>query len=359
MPSLGFHPIKYSDLWSTDPNCSDVVRKTWQMPRKGTKNVPSPHEIETPTEAFENQEYHHNRIAPVLNESRQWIWDYQQSQLKKLKMRSLETLVHRGNCLTIEVLKDSTKKFALVRSCLAFCEATIPSVSTPVKQLILYLETAEVALISGLVSHADGLLDSAMACLQSGLLFNECPAWSLWVHLGAAGSQVPGSVDALLPASSLPSLGVFNACASSSGWLVWCSPSSVGVGGLVGRPVLSLKVPLSPAEVRRCQLADLLLAKDDLAILLGVNKFQVLRDLMENYLASDIDSSFCDQPVSSSVVPETSFEVGTPFHYSLQKSPKELMVYTRRKKHRKEIVVDEIGLDSPLSEDHRGDYLFS
>ena len=56
MPSLGFHPIKYSDLWSTDPNRSDVVRKIWQMPRKGTKNVPSPHEIETPTEAFENQE---------------------------------------------------------------------------------------------------------------------------------------------------------------------------------------------------------------------------------------------------------------------------------------------------------------
>lgn len=85
-----------------------------------------------------------------------------------------ETLVHCGNCMTIKVLKDSTKKFALVRSCLAFCEATIPSVSTPVKQLILYLETAEVALISGLVSHADGLLDSAMACLQSGVLFNDC-----------------------------------------------------------------------------------------------------------------------------------------------------------------------------------------
>lgn len=84
-----------------------------------------------------------------------------------------EALVHRGNCLAIKVLKDSTKQFALVRSCLAFCEATIPSVSTLVKQLILYLETAEVALIGGLVSHADGLLDSAMTCLQSGVLFND------------------------------------------------------------------------------------------------------------------------------------------------------------------------------------------
>ena len=101
--------------------------------------------------------------------------------------------------MAIKALKDSTKQFALARSCLAFCEATIPSVSTPVKQLILYLETAEVcgfggtlfrlalisslhyhyfilllqvALISGLLSHADGLLDSAMICLQSSVLFN-------------------------------------------------------------------------------------------------------------------------------------------------------------------------------------------
>ena len=58
-------------------------------------------------------------------------------------------------------------------------------------------------------------------------------------------------------------------------------------------------------------------------------------------------------------MPETSFEVVTPFHYSPQKSPKELTIYTRRKKRRKEIVVDEIGLDSPLLEDYRGDYLFS
>uniref|UniRef100_A0A7C9AE96 Uncharacterized protein n=1 Tax=Opuntia streptacantha TaxID=393608 RepID=A0A7C9AE96_OPUST len=87
--------------------------------------------------------------------------------------RLKETLVHRGNCLAIKALKDSTKQFALARSCLAFCEATIPSVSTPVKQLILYLETAEVALISGLLSHADGLLDSAMICLQSIGLFND------------------------------------------------------------------------------------------------------------------------------------------------------------------------------------------
>ena len=50
-------------------------------------------------------------------------------------------------------------------------------------------------------------------------------------------------------------------------------------------------------------------AKDCLAVSPGVNKFQVLRNLMENYPCSNCDSYFCDQAVSSLVVPEFSFEV--------------------------------------------------
>lgn len=78
-----------------------------------------------------------------------------------------------------------------VKSCLAFSEVTIPSVTIPTKQLNLYLETAEVclflicsilhskvksmyvlkhvlkvALLGGLISHSDGLVISAVECLE-------------------------------------------------------------------------------------------------------------------------------------------------------------------------------------------------
>ncbi|GMY31180.1 VPS35 endosomal protein sorting factor-like isoform X1 [Fagus crenata] len=78
-----------------------------------------------------------------------------------------ETLVHSSNCLAIKTLKDAKKHLSFVKSCIAFSEVTLPSISARVKQLYLYLETAEVALLCGLVSHSDGLIDSAMNCLQS------------------------------------------------------------------------------------------------------------------------------------------------------------------------------------------------
>ncbi|XP_059443996.1 uncharacterized protein LOC132175919 isoform X2 [Corylus avellana] len=78
-----------------------------------------------------------------------------------------ETLVHSSNCLAIKTLKDAKKHLSFVKSCMAFSEVTLPSISAPIKQLNLYLETAEVALLCGLVSHSDGLLDSGISCLLS------------------------------------------------------------------------------------------------------------------------------------------------------------------------------------------------
>ncbi|KAK6946976.1 Vacuolar protein sorting-associated protein 35 [Dillenia turbinata] len=78
-----------------------------------------------------------------------------------------ETLVHSSNYLAIKAMRDGKKQTGFVKSCLAFSEVTIPSVSASAKQLNLYLETAEVALLGGLVSHSYGLLDSAFSCLQS------------------------------------------------------------------------------------------------------------------------------------------------------------------------------------------------
>ncbi|XP_011046723.1 PREDICTED: UPF0505 protein C16orf62 homolog isoform X2 [Populus euphratica] len=77
-----------------------------------------------------------------------------------------ETLVHSSNCLAIKALKDGRKHLNFVKSCIAFSEVTIPSVLEHVVQFNLYIETAEVALLGGLVSHSDGLVVSAISCLE-------------------------------------------------------------------------------------------------------------------------------------------------------------------------------------------------
>ncbi|XP_057977457.1 uncharacterized protein LOC131164347 [Malania oleifera] len=78
-----------------------------------------------------------------------------------------ETLIHSSNCLAVKAIKDTKKHLNFVKACVAFSEVTIPSISGCIKQLNLYLETAEVALLSGLISHSNGLIDSAICCLQS------------------------------------------------------------------------------------------------------------------------------------------------------------------------------------------------
>ncbi|KAL0803977.1 hypothetical protein Bca101_096467 [Brassica carinata] len=74
-----------------------------------------------------------------------------------------ETLVRSSNTLAV---KAGKKHINFVKSCLAFSEVTIPSVTVPTKQINLYLETAEVALLGGLISHTDGLVMSAVECLE-------------------------------------------------------------------------------------------------------------------------------------------------------------------------------------------------
>ncbi|KAI3849075.1 hypothetical protein MKX03_011518 [Papaver bracteatum] len=78
-----------------------------------------------------------------------------------------ETLVRASNNLAIKAIKGSNKPVSFIKSCISFSEVTIPSVSASVKQINLYLETAEVALLGGLFSHTDGLVDSAISCFQS------------------------------------------------------------------------------------------------------------------------------------------------------------------------------------------------
>ncbi|XP_058095164.1 uncharacterized protein LOC131240743 isoform X3 [Magnolia sinica] len=78
-----------------------------------------------------------------------------------------ETLVHSSNYLAIKAVKDASKILGFVRSCIAFNEVTIPSISAPIARLNLFLETAEAALLGGLVSHTHGVIDSAISTLQS------------------------------------------------------------------------------------------------------------------------------------------------------------------------------------------------
>ncbi|KAH9803871.1 VPS35 endosomal protein sorting factor-like [Citrus sinensis] len=98
-----------------------------------------------------------------------------------------ETLVHSSNHLATKALKDGRKHLSFVKSCIAFSEVTIPSISDHIRQLNLYIETSEVALLAGLISHSDGLVDSAISCLQSVDLINGCSG----VRLRCNGGTVP------------------------------------------------------------------------------------------------------------------------------------------------------------------------
>ncbi|XP_061342230.1 uncharacterized protein LOC133288485 isoform X2 [Gastrolobium bilobum] len=77
-----------------------------------------------------------------------------------------ETVVHSSNSLAIQALKCANTHLSFVKSCITFSEVTIPSISAQ-RQFDLFLETAEVAFLGGLVSHSDGLIDSAIGCLHT------------------------------------------------------------------------------------------------------------------------------------------------------------------------------------------------
>ncbi|KAF8026249.1 hypothetical protein BT93_F2911 [Corymbia citriodora subsp. variegata] len=115
-----------------------------------------------------------------------------------------EALVHSSNSLAIQGLKNSNKQFSFIMSCIAYSEVTIPSISSPMKQSNLYIETAEVALLGGLVSHAEGLTESAVSCLQS-LVVNGSPVIAD-VEGSLSSFQKLCSLLVMVPANTGPSL---------------------------------------------------------------------------------------------------------------------------------------------------------
>ncbi|KAL6975265.1 hypothetical protein U1Q18_024059 [Sarracenia purpurea var. burkii] len=104
------------------------------------------------------------------------------------------TLIHSSNCLAVKAMKGGQNHISFVKSCMAFSEVTIPSVPSYVKQLNLYLETIEVALFGGLVSHSDGLLGSAIICLQTLDLMDGNPEQGV--------TYIPRSILALINSQS-------------------------------------------------------------------------------------------------------------------------------------------------------------
>ncbi|KAK4439774.1 VPS35 endosomal protein sorting factor-like [Sesamum alatum] len=78
-----------------------------------------------------------------------------------------EMLVHSSNKLAVRALRDGSNSISFVKSCLAFNEVTVPAIPSVIRQFKLYLETAEVAILGGFISHLDGLINAAINCLQS------------------------------------------------------------------------------------------------------------------------------------------------------------------------------------------------
>ncbi|WOL02253.1 hypothetical protein Cni_G10972 [Canna indica] len=76
------------------------------------------------------------------------------------------TLIHSSNNLAIKSIRDNVKFLSFLKSCVAFNEVTVPSISDCIGRMNLYVETAEIALFGGLISHAEGLVTSAISCLQ-------------------------------------------------------------------------------------------------------------------------------------------------------------------------------------------------
>ncbi|XP_073149503.1 uncharacterized protein [Henckelia pumila] len=113
-----------------------------------------------------------------------------------------EMVVHSTNSLAVRAMRDVNCDLNFVKSCLAFNEVTIPSIFTNLRQLSLYLETTEVALLSGFVSHSHELLDAAVNCLENvhsvdGLRVHEDVDWivSLICKLCGILVMVPGSLE--------------------------------------------------------------------------------------------------------------------------------------------------------------------
>ncbi|KAG6551128.1 hypothetical protein Mapa_007363 [Marchantia paleacea] len=81
------------------------------------------------------------------------------------------TVIHASNRLamtTLKMVKGSHNKRTrdFVKACVTFNEITIPSINSVVTRINLFLETAEVALMNALPSHAESAVKSTLSSLQ-------------------------------------------------------------------------------------------------------------------------------------------------------------------------------------------------
>ena len=79
-------------------------------------------------------------------------------------------LVHKVNTLCMYTLKcveyeHTRKTAAFVRACVAYSFITIPSLTSPILKLQLYLESSQVALLNQCLSQADAFLKSAISLI--------------------------------------------------------------------------------------------------------------------------------------------------------------------------------------------------
>lgn len=89
---------------------------------------------------------------PILDSS---YWTHSKDVISLvLLMKLQEALIHASNKLAVRGLKDEEKHPDFIKSCMAFNEVTIPAVSNTLKQLNLYIETAEVWYTFHFYSHS-------------------------------------------------------------------------------------------------------------------------------------------------------------------------------------------------------------
>ncbi|CAM8972452.1 unnamed protein product [Rhodiola kirilowii] len=113
-----------------------------------------------------------------------------------------ESLIRSSNALAIKGNKGARKNPSFAKSCISFSEVTISGVLVWSSQMRLYLETAEVALLVGLVSHSEELISAGISCLQSfdstnGAKPNEVDdvLFSLILKLFSILVLVPGNTE--------------------------------------------------------------------------------------------------------------------------------------------------------------------
>ncbi|KAG0616815.1 hypothetical protein M758_5G143800 [Ceratodon purpureus] len=82
-----------------------------------------------------------------------------------------ETVVHSSNRLSVSTLKlagglSNKQTIEFVKACVTFNAITIPSITSIISRIHLFLETAEAAFMNGLLSHTEDLVKTALKCLQ-------------------------------------------------------------------------------------------------------------------------------------------------------------------------------------------------